>query len=91
MAPVEGSFEPPGGCNSQVNNHQFGTGEMAQQLRALAALLEDQGSIPRTSLMVYGGLTLGALIPFFWPLQAPHDAHRQNTHAHKTNNKEPLV
>lgn len=58
---------------------------MAQQLRALAALLKDSGLIPSTHSMAYNYLTL---VPW-WPARAPgeHVVHRytckQNTLTHK--------
>jgi hypothetical protein len=38
------------------NNIEKGAGAMAQQLRALAALVEDPGLVPSTHVMVHKGL-----------------------------------
>jgi hypothetical protein len=43
-----------------LNTHHLGVGEMAQWLRAFAALQEDPGLVPSTST---GQLTIAALIP----------------------------
>ena len=69
----------------------FWAGEMAQWLRALAALLEDLGSIPSTHITAYTACdsTSREPNPHFWPLLASgtHVVHkytcRQDIHTHK--------
>jgi hypothetical protein len=52
-------------------------GELAQWLRALAALSEDPGSIPRTHMTAYNCQVQGNLIPSYTLTS------RQNTNAYK--------
>jgi hypothetical protein len=42
--------------NKRILNSMAGAGEMAQQLKALAALPEDLGSIPSTHMTTYNCL-----------------------------------
>ena len=65
-----------GGKASTIYLYSGSVGEMAQQLRTLAALEENPGSVP----------SILAVQPRFWPLPAlPSHIHtsRQNTHTHK--------
>ena len=63
--------------------------ELAQGLRALAALLEDMGSIPTAHMVADPGLQFQETDALFWHPQAPstqvmcRHTCRQNTHLHK--------
>lgn len=60
---------------------------MVQQLRTLAVLLEDQGIIPNTLIVVPfpGALALPSDLPRQQTLHVVHiHAYSQNTHRHKT-------
>jgi hypothetical protein len=68
--------------------------EMAQQLRALAALPEDLDSIPNTHKVAHNYLlsSSGRSDAFIRPLQAPdahvvcrHTCRQEDAHTHKTN------
>ena len=68
-----------------------GAGERAQQLRTLAALLEDKGSIPRTHRVAGNGLKLqvpGSLTPSYGVQDTSHsdDAQIFMQEQHPTQN-----
>ena len=53
---MKGNVNARLGENKVVNKYAGGTGEMAQHLKALAALPKDPGSVPSTHKTAHNGL-----------------------------------